>query len=88
MQAEQIILAKVPEHGELGEVSDGIWIYWIAPDAQGQIPVISGKVRAQLYRVDDALTNAGQRLVSDTMPLTIPAVLDTITIKGNSDAER
>lgn len=88
LQAEQIILAKVPEHGELGEVSDGIWIYWIAPDAQGQIPVISGKVRAQLYRVDDALTNAGQRLVSDTMPLTIPAVLDTITIKGNADAER
>lgn len=33
LKAEQIILAHVPENGMLGEVSDGIWIYWIEPDA-------------------------------------------------------
>lgn len=31
------------------------------------------KVRAELYRVDDAGTNAGQRLVSDSMFEIMPA---------------
>lgn len=79
LKSEQIILAKVPENGLLGEVSDGIWIYWIEPD---KIPNdLKGKtVRAQLYRVDQALTNEGQRLVSDTLPLRIPYTLEQITI--------
>ena len=83
LKAEQIILADVPENGMLGEVSDGIWIYWIEPD---QIPDdLKGKnVRAQLYRVDNALTNEGQRLVSDTMPLRIPDTLESITLKNNT----
>ena len=76
--AEQIILAKVPENGLLGEVSEGTWIYWIEPDAAGNVPKLSGKVRAELYRVDNALTNEGQRLVSDTLPLEIPAKLGEI----------
>lgn len=79
LKAEQIILANVPENGKLGEVSDGIWIYWIEPE---QIPQdIKGKtVRAQLYRVDHALTNEGQRLVSDTLPLRIPDTLPHIIL--------
>lgn len=81
LAAHQIILAKVPEHGELGDVSDGIWIYWIEPDGNGQLPDIHGTVRAQLYRVDNALTNQGQRLVSDTMPLTMPESLPKITLQ-------
>ncbi len=83
LKAEQIILADVPENGLLGEVSDGIWIYWIEPD---QIPDdLTGKnVRAQLYRVDNALTNEGQRLVSDTMPIRIPETLESITLKNNT----
>ena len=84
LRSEQIILANVPENGMLGEVSDGIWIYWIEPD---RIPSgLKGKaVRAQLYRVDNALTNEGQRLVSDTMPLQIPDVLERITLKSIVD---
>ncbi len=79
LKSEQIILAKVPENGMLGEVSDGIWIYWIEPD---RIPndLKGSVVRAQLYRVDHALTNEGQRLVSDTLPLQIPYTLEQITI--------
>lgn len=82
LKSEQIILANVPEKGMLGEVSDGIWIYWIRPE---QIPDdLKGKtVRAQLYRVDNALTNEGQRLVSDTLPLRIPDTLERITLKSN-----
>jgi len=83
LRAEQIILANVPENGLLGEVSRGTWIYWIEPGADGQLPEISGKVRAQLYRVDNAMTNEGQRLVSDTLPLEMPGMenLDKITLK-------
>ncbi len=85
LAAEQIILAKVPENGLLGEVSDGIWIYWIE-SADGQVPAYS-RVRAQLYRVDNALTNEGQRLVSDTLPLQIPEKLDKIILKHDSETE-
>lgn len=83
LKSEQIILANVPENGMLGEVSDGIWIYWIEP---GQIPdgLKGKKVRAQLYRVDHALTNEGQRLVSDAMPIRIPDTLESITLKNNA----
>lgn len=86
LKSEQIILANVPENGLLGEVSDGIWIYWIEPD---QIPDgLNGKtVRAQLYRVDNALTNEGHRLVSDTMPMRIPDTLERITLKSNTQGE-
>ncbi len=84
--AHQIILAKAPEEGMLGEVSDGIWIYWIEPE-NAQTPAISGSVRAQLYRVNDALTNEGQRLVSDTMPYRIPDVLPQITLRDTPLAE-
>ncbi len=67
--AEQIVLAEVPDNGlPLGETSDGTFLYWIKPADKGSIP---GKVRAELYRVDNALTNEGERLVSDTYFVTI-----------------
>ena len=82
LNAQQIILAKVPENGMRGEVSDGIWIYWIDPDI---MPDLKGKtVRAQLYRVDNALTNEGERLVSDTMPLRIPETLENIILNAGT----
>ncbi|NBJ94153.1 fibronectin type III domain-containing protein [Parablautia muri] len=83
LKAEQIILADVPENGMLGEVSDGIWIYWIEPEL---IPdgLKGKKVRAQLYRVDHALTNEGQRLVSDTLPLQVPNTLENITLQNGT----
>ena len=77
--SEQIILAPVPEEGELGETSDGRWIYWLTPD---QLPQqLPTQVRAELYRVDNALTNEGQRLVSDTLPVCLPDSLPDITIQ-------
>lgn len=85
--AQQIVLAPklTDENAMLGETADGIWLYWIEPEAAAKIEALPGKVRAELYRVDNALTNEGQRLVSDTkfvtMPSTKPAELPQISIE-------
>ncbi|MCI8401943.1 MAG: carbohydrate-binding protein [Lachnospiraceae bacterium] len=71
LTASQIVLAPDPGNAMLGDISDGAWIYWIEPSDIGELP--SG-VRAELYRVDDALTNEGQRLVSDTLFFDVPAL--------------
>ncbi|MDE5891735.1 MAG: hypothetical protein K2H45_02300, partial [Acetatifactor sp.] len=74
LKAQQIILADVPEEGNIQNVSDGTWIYWIEPDQQVDLTGIT-KVRAELYRVNNALTNEGQRLVSDSL---FEVMLDTL----------
>ena len=79
--AHQIILAEVPEQGELGEVSEGGWVYWIEPDQLEEM-TLPAAVRAELYRVDNATTNEGQRLTSDTLTVTLPEELPPITIGG------
>lgn len=76
--AQQIILAPDPEDALLGNTSDGTWIYWIEPD---QLPAeLPGRVRVELYRVDNAETNEGQRLVSDTLWYELADTLPGITI--------
>lgn len=81
--SEQIIFAEVPEHGALGEVSSGTWIYYINPDNLGNIE-LPKQVRAELYRVDDAHTNKGERLVSNTLFVEVPKKLPEITIKTDT----
>lgn len=76
VEAEQVIFADVPEKGNLGETSNGTWVYYIKPDASGEISSetkaqLKGAIRGELYRVDNALTNEGERVVSDTLPLTV-----------------
>ena len=72
----------MPETGNIQDVSDGKWVYWIAPNSENQSKITS--VRAELYRVDDALTNEGQRLVSDSYFVEMPSVLPKITLTQNS----
>ncbi len=79
LTAHQVILAEDPKDALLGETSEGTWIYWITPSGNDTLPK---KVRAELYRVDNALTNEGQRLVSDTEFVTVPQTLPEITL-GN-----
>ena len=43
---------------------------------------IPTQVKAELYRVDDAHTNEGERLVSDTLMKTLPSQLPDIEIKA------
>lgn len=76
--ANQIILAPDPEDALLGEVSEGIWIYWIEP---GHEFVKPSKVKAELYRVDNAMTNEGERLTSDTVFVNVPDQLEEIEIE-------
>lgn len=76
--SQQIILAPDPGNALLGEVSEGIWIYWIEPDQQFTQPL---QVKAELYRVDNALTNEGERLTSDTVYVDVPEQLDEIQIE-------
>ena len=42
------------------------------------------QVRAELYRVDNALTNEGQRLVSDSLPGDVPDNLPDVELGGNA----
>lgn len=80
VEAEQVILADVPQHGNLGEVSEGIWVYYLEPGKWSEEDVRGLTVRGELYRVDNALTLEGERVVSDTLPLTIPETLPSVTI--------
>jgi len=79
-------MADVPEHGELGETSDGTFIYWVEPEQVESLLKNNKVVRAELYRVDNALTNEGQRLVSDTLPIEIPKELKEITLTGGKNS--
>lgn len=81
--AKQAILAPNPGPDALGETRSGSWIYWIenANDLEDGMTV-----RAELYRVDNAFTNQGQRMTSDSLPVTIPSIsgLPKITLTDDN----
>lgn len=83
LQARQIIMADVPAEGDIRNVSDGTWIYWIEPEQQIDLSGIT-RVRAELYRVNKAETNEGQRLVSDSLFENMPDTLPEIRIGGET----
>lgn len=84
VNAGQVIFADVPENGNLGETSDGTWVYYIAPGQWDEetLKAIKG-VRGELYRVDDAKTLEGERITSDTLIIQIPETLPEITLTGS-----
>ena len=55
-------------------------MYYIEPDELDGV-TLPGKVRAEMYRVDNAETNEGDRLVSDTLFVELPKNLPDIEIK-------
>ena len=84
VKAGQVIFAEVPENGNLGETSDGTWVYYVEPgqwDTES-LKAIKG-VRGELYRVDDAKTLEGERITSDTLVVQIPEILPNITLTGS-----
>jgi len=83
VNAGSIILADVPAGGEgfIQNVRNGTWIYWIPTGQEIDLSKIT-KVRAELYRVNDAATNAGQRLVSDSLFKEMPKELPGISFSG------
>lgn len=90
LNAVQIVMADVPEKGEIQDSYDGTWVYWIEPDSENQLPNLTDvkQVRAELYRVDDALTNKGQRLVSDSLFENMPEELPEINIERGSSNQQ
>ena len=72
LNASQIILADVPKQGMIEDVSDGSWVYWIEPEHMIDLTKLE-RVRAELYRVDDAVEDSGQRLVSDSLSEAVEA---------------
>ncbi|MBU9728509.1 fibronectin type III domain-containing protein [Diplocloster modestus] len=84
IEGVQVIFADVPAHGELGETENGYWVYYIEPDQLDSV-MEEGliKVRAELYRVDDANTNLGERLVSDTLWTQLPETIPEIELQGS-----
>ena len=82
LKSSQVIFSDVSENGNIQDVYDGTWIYWINP---GDKNANLKSVRAELYRVDNALTNEGQRLVSDCIPVEMPATLPNITLSGKKN---
>ena len=81
VEAGQVIFADVPAAGNLGETSDGTWVYYVEPGHwdENSIKQLEG-VRGELYRVDNALTLEGERIVSDTQMITVPETLPEITL--------
>ena len=80
LEASQIIFADVPGRGDLGETSEGIWVYYIEPESFKNM-TMPKNVRAELYRTDDAHTNQGERLVSDTLFVEVSETLPDIELK-------
>lgn len=81
LTANQIILADDPGSGLLEDVANGTWIYWLTPSDNVSLAGIP-QVRAELYRVNNALTNEGERLVSDSMFVDVPQILPEISLGG------
>lgn len=76
-----ILLAEVPDNGDLKEIAEGNWIYWVEPEYAENFINNNTSIFAELYRTDTAdASEGGQRLVSDTFKLNVPTTLPEITL--------
>ncbi len=84
VHAEQVIFAPDPKDGNLGETSEGTWVYYVEPQYFSKDTVQNIQyVRGELYRVDDAKTMEAERIVSDTQLMQMPSALPDITLQGS-----
>ena len=97
VSGNQIIMADDPGKADLGEVVGDQWVYVIdkkllndefKPTDEDnphyeKIKSGKGKLRAELYRVDNAETLEGERIVSDTLELDIPDNLPTLNLTND-----
>lgn len=78
-----ILMANVPDNGNLEEIAEGTWIYWVEPQDATTFMKDNEKIFAELYRTDSAdASEGGQRLVSDTFDLVVPGQLPDISLSG------
>ncbi len=62
---ENFLFASLDNNGNVDEIASGTWFYVVDKDSYESFR--NRNVRAELYRVDDALSNDGQRLTSTSM---------------------
>ena len=86
ISGQQIIFAEDPKNGQLGEISAGTWIYFITPDQLESISNVKS-VMAELYRVQNAHTNEQERLVSDTLYVTMPEGKPSISLEDQNSKD-
>ena len=79
INGEQLILASVTSQGYLGETSDGRWVYAIEDNNLENVE----SVMAELYRVQDAQTMAGQRMTSTSLRIDVPSTCPDVTLNNN-----
>ncbi len=84
-----ILMAEIPDNGDLEEISEGNWIYWVEPQDAANFMTDNTEIFAELYRTDsaDALTG-GQRLVSDTFKIAVPDKLPEIVLSSGTTTTR
>lgn len=76
-----LLFAEIPDNGNLEEISEGNWVYWVEPQYAEQFIRENKKIFAELYRTDSADgQDGGQRLVSDTFMVEVPEVLPEISL--------
>lgn len=80
-----LLFAQVPDNGNLEEIAEGTWIYWVRPEDSAKFMEDNSKVFAELYRTDTAdAIDGGQRLVSDTFKIDVPSKLPQISFNGGA----
>lgn len=83
-----ILMAEVPNNGNLEEIAEGNWVYWVEPQYANQF-MENKKIFAELYRTDTAdAKEDGQRLVSDTFKIDVPNELPEISLSGGQGKTR
>ena len=78
----QVFFAEEPGEGRnLGKTADGRWIYYITEDDMHDLGwTMPEDVFIELYRVDDALTLEGERLVANSLKMKLPENIPSITL--------
>ena len=80
-----LLFAKIPDNGDLEEISEGNWVYWVEPQYVESFMAENQEIFAELYRTDSAeAAEGGQRLVSDTFKLAVPKELPEISLSKES----
>lgn len=83
-----ILMAEVPDNGNLEEIAEGNWVYWVEPEYVGQF-MKNKEIFAELYRTDTAdASEDGQRLVSDSFKIDVPDELPQISLSSEQGKTR
>ncbi len=74
--------AELEEDKSVFDVATGTWLFTMTKEEYDRMVKESGKIRAVLYRVNDAETNDGQRITSTSTAVKLPEKLGFINIES------